>query len=247
MVKWISHRGESIDAPENTLDAFKLSLERNTDGMECDVRLTADGKVVVSHDNTTLRTGNANVNVETSTYEELLKVRVYGANEDNYPDAVIPLLSETFQYLGKDREYYIELKGVNPALVEAVKAEVEKSGVNPDQIVFISFSQEFIKAIKIAMPQCKALWLDGLVRSYGIVTPQELVAKLEELGVDGIDASAHPETSAELIEAVHKAGKTYAVWTIDNPYQAEYFVKLGVDSITSNRAGMIKEWAAKRA
>ena len=247
MAKWISHRGESIDAPENTLDAFKLSLERATDGMECDVRLTADGEVVVSHDNTTLRTGNAKVNVETSTYEELLKVRVYGAKEDLYPNAVIPLLRDTFQYLGENREYYIELKGTNPALLPAVQKVVENSGINPDQIIFISFNATFIRDIKRAMPQYKALWLDGLVRDYGMVTPQELVDKLEELGVDGIDASAHPETSPELIEAVHKAGKIYAIWTVDNPYQAEYFVKMGVDSVTSNRAGMLKEWAAKRA
>ena len=42
MVKWISHRGESADAPENTLPAFKLALERNTDGFETDIHLTAD-------------------------------------------------------------------------------------------------------------------------------------------------------------------------------------------------------------
>ena len=47
MVKWISHRGESLDAPENTLAAFQLSMERQTDGMECDVYLTTDGKVMV--------------------------------------------------------------------------------------------------------------------------------------------------------------------------------------------------------
>ena len=41
-VKWISHRGESADAPENSIAAFKLSLERRTDCMECDVHLTRD-------------------------------------------------------------------------------------------------------------------------------------------------------------------------------------------------------------
>ena len=64
MVKWISHRGESLDAPENSLAAFKLSLERKTDGMECDVRLSADGQVVVCHDANTLRTGSAFLTVE---------------------------------------------------------------------------------------------------------------------------------------------------------------------------------------
>ena len=37
---WIAHRGESLDAPENTLAAFKLSWQRNADGIECDIRLT---------------------------------------------------------------------------------------------------------------------------------------------------------------------------------------------------------------
>ena len=35
--KWISHRGESYDAPENTVPAFRLSQEKKTDGMECDI------------------------------------------------------------------------------------------------------------------------------------------------------------------------------------------------------------------
>ena len=34
-VKWISRRGESIDAPENTPAAFALAAQRQTDGMEC--------------------------------------------------------------------------------------------------------------------------------------------------------------------------------------------------------------------
>lgn len=55
-VKWISHRGESLDAPENSLAAFKLSLERNTDGMECDVRISLDGVAVVVHNDTVVRT-----------------------------------------------------------------------------------------------------------------------------------------------------------------------------------------------
>ena len=36
-MEWISHRGESIDAPENTLSAFQLAMERDTDGIETDI------------------------------------------------------------------------------------------------------------------------------------------------------------------------------------------------------------------
>ena len=246
MVKWISHRGESLDAPENSLAAFKLSLERKTDGMECDVRLSADGQVVVCHDANTLRTGSAFLTVEKTSYADLQKIHISGALEDIYPDEKIPLLSETFQYLGKDREYYIELKGTDLALVPKVKAVVEASGIDCNQIVFISFYEDMIRDIKRAMPQCRALWLNSLIRDYGRVTPEDLVAKLQELGVDGIDAQANPETDAELVKAVHDAGMIYAVWTIDNPYQAEHFIRLGVDAVTSNRAAKLKALAEKK-
>ncbi|MBO5724657.1 MAG: glycerophosphodiester phosphodiesterase, partial [Lentisphaeria bacterium] len=78
MVKWISHRGESYDAPENTLAAFRLSQQRGTDGMECDVHLSADGFVVVSHDAATFRMGSKNLQIGSSTLEELRAIKVGG-------------------------------------------------------------------------------------------------------------------------------------------------------------------------
>ncbi len=43
---WISHRGESCDAPENTMKAFRLAWERDTDGIELDIRISSDRRVV---------------------------------------------------------------------------------------------------------------------------------------------------------------------------------------------------------
>lgn len=51
----ISHRGESHDAPENTLPAFKLAVDRGF-GFECDVYLSADKKLFTFHDHTLTRT-----------------------------------------------------------------------------------------------------------------------------------------------------------------------------------------------
>ena len=51
-----AHRGASAHAPENTLAAFELALAQNADGIELDVKLTADGHVVVIHDATVDRT-----------------------------------------------------------------------------------------------------------------------------------------------------------------------------------------------
>ena len=58
----IAHRGESVDAPENTLPAYRMAVERGF-GFECDVYLSSDGRVFTFHDSTLTRTtGGANTN-----------------------------------------------------------------------------------------------------------------------------------------------------------------------------------------
>ena len=57
IVIW-AHRGASGDAPENTLSAFRLAEHAGADGLELDVRLTADGVPMVLHDDTLDRTTN---------------------------------------------------------------------------------------------------------------------------------------------------------------------------------------------
>lgn len=52
----IAHRGASHDAPENTLAAFRLAIAQRADGLECDLRMSKDGVVVISHDGSLERT-----------------------------------------------------------------------------------------------------------------------------------------------------------------------------------------------
>jgi glycerophosphoryl diester phosphodiesterase len=52
----LAHRGDSFQAPENTLEAARLGLDSGADGWELDVRLTKDGVPVVFHDESLLRT-----------------------------------------------------------------------------------------------------------------------------------------------------------------------------------------------
>lgn len=51
-MKWIAHRGASTKAVENTKKAFKIALESDYDGIECDIRLTKDQHFIVFHDET---------------------------------------------------------------------------------------------------------------------------------------------------------------------------------------------------
>ena len=237
-VKWISHRGESVDAPENSIAAFKLSLERHTDGMECDVHLTSDGIVVVSHDATTARMGDKKLTIANTKFEDLVKVNISGANE-TYPDEHIPLFRDTLAHLGKDREYYVELKPGCPALVPAVSKILAESGIPAKQIVIISFDKELIKLSKKEMGQYRALWLTGLPAD---MTADKLIAELKDMDADGVDTYANENLlDAEYIRKLHEAGMFVAVWTIDQPGQARRFIEMGADSITSNRAAKLRD------
>ena len=67
----IAHRGDVINAPENTLSAFRMALDAGGDGIELDVRLTSDEKLVVFHDRRLNRTSNGIGPVNHHTLNEI--------------------------------------------------------------------------------------------------------------------------------------------------------------------------------
>ena len=67
----IAHRGASGYAPENTMDAFELAAKMGADGIELDVHLSADGEVMVIHDEKIDRTSNGQGLVTEYTLAEL--------------------------------------------------------------------------------------------------------------------------------------------------------------------------------
>ena len=68
----IAHRGESFDAPENTLASFNLAWERKDKAVELDIHLTLDNEIVVIHDYDTLRISGVKKVVKKASLEELL-------------------------------------------------------------------------------------------------------------------------------------------------------------------------------
>src|SRR3954466_14251989 len=72
----IAHRGASADAPENTLAAFRLAIEQRADGLECDLRMSKDGAIVISHDDSLERTHGVKRRVCEATAAELARYDV---------------------------------------------------------------------------------------------------------------------------------------------------------------------------
>ena len=94
-----AHRGASAYYPENTIPAFQGAIDMKADGVELDIHMSFDGKIVVSHDDTLKRCGNSNISIEAVSYDEIKKHPVPGNFANKYPDAVCPLLSDVFELL----------------------------------------------------------------------------------------------------------------------------------------------------
>src|SRR5512145_3180337 len=96
-----AHRGASAHAPENTLAAFQLALAQHADGIELDVKLTADGHVVVIHDPTIERTTGAKGRVKDMSLADLRSLDAGSFFAQTFQREKIPTLEEVFETMGK--------------------------------------------------------------------------------------------------------------------------------------------------
>jgi glycerophosphoryl diester phosphodiesterase len=236
----IAHRGASFDAPENTVAAFQLAWKQNADGIEGDFRLTRDGKLVCSHDPTTKRCGDKNLEIAKSTFDELRQVDVGAKKGAAWKGTRIPSIEEVLATVPQGKKIYIEAK--DPQVVPALKQAIERSSLRPEQIIVISFDRKAVAAAKESFAKVKAYWLVNSVPS-----ADETLAALKEIRADGVNCKADDRIDAELVKKVHDAGFEFHVWTVDDPAKAKRLMACGVNSITTNRPGWLREQTAGEA
>ena len=96
-----AHRGASLHAPENTMEAFNLAIQQGADGVELDAKLSADGEVIVIHDPTVDRTTNGHGRVATFKLTDLRALDAGSFFSEKFRGAQIPTLDEVFEVIGR--------------------------------------------------------------------------------------------------------------------------------------------------
>jgi len=249
----IAHRGESVDAPENTLPAYRTAVDRGF-GFECDIYLSRDGQLFTFHDTSLTRTtGGANTNrcVNVSWSETLSKVNVggWGKWKGSSFDPTRPaLFSEVLDLARDGRWIYVEVKGNDPSWVPYVKAELERSAkANAGNVLFISFGDQVCAELKRQLPAYRVYWLTSCTKKgpdgkRTVHAASEVLAKLREIGVDGVDISYDQRiVDAAYVRQFHDAGFAFHVWTVDDPARAKAAFASGAETVTTNRAKFIWE------
>ena len=234
----IPHKGESGDAPENTMPAFRLAAERGF-GFELDVALSMDGRVFTFHDRDFARaTGGASTGTPADlTWEEISRLDVSGGRAP-YVGTRPALLEEALTLARDGRYIYVDTGG--PVIVPHVKAVfAAQSTATPANTLFISNDKETCRAYKREMPEFKVFWVTTSrhweTPGFPPITADEMLAALRETGAKGVDCHYDPATvTPEAVAAVHAAGYEFHVWTIDDPAAAEEALRRGADTITTN-------------
>lgn len=129
MTKIFAHLGASGQFPENTMLAFEKGIEAGADGIELDVQLTKDGRIVVIHDERLNRTTSLKGFVKDTAYDEVKTANAAAGHDQAYSDIKVPLLEDVLSWaVKKDFLINIELKnsviryeGMEEKVLEAVK------------------------------------------------------------------------------------------------------------------------------
>lgn len=215
----IGHRGASRAFPENTLAAFKGALDQGADGIELDVRRTADSALALSHDDT-LADGRVVVEVDRA---------------DLPPE--MPVLAEALDVCRPLAVVNIEIKNwpddkdFDPTerLAADVVALLAGRGELDDGRNLVScFHLPTIDRVHQLAPGLATAWLLGLVED-----PARLVEQAAERG----HAAVHPHhafVNETLIHVAHEAGLAVNTWTCDDPERIRWLADVGTDAVITN-------------
>lgn len=234
----IAHRGAAHDAPENTVAAFELAWQQGADGIEGDFRLTRDGQIVCIHDAVVKRTAGRASKVAEATLAELRQLDVGSWKGRQWRGTRIPTLEEVLATVPEGKQVFIEIK-CGAEILPALKAALAGSGLPPAQTIIISFDAEVIGRTKRLLPHLKALWITKFRGARS--SAKKILETLEEIGADGVDCRSHPAVDQQFVQALRTAHKEVHIWTVDDVPLAKRYLQLGADSLTSNRAGWLKQ------
>ena len=240
----IGHRGASREAPENTLESFRLAWSHGADGIEADFRLAADGTIVCMHDATTGRTTGENLEIAAATTEELRRLDAGAWKGSVWSGAVVPTLDEVLAAVPPGTWFFIELKS-GLEIIAPLKKTVLASGISPERIRLLSFNAPLITEITQQLPDWHACWLcdyrHTLLSNGWLPSRADVLDTLIHTGACGLASADRAFLDQGLVDMLKDLDKEIHVWTVDRPANARRLCKLNVDSIMTNRPGWLRQ------
>ena len=250
----VAHRGASHENAEHTLGAYVAALDAGAEGLECDVRLTADGHLVCVHDRDLRRTASQRGVVSTMELSELSELdfaswkNPWAELDDEAPDQdetlnmVLTLrrLLETVADYDGSIEVAIETKHptrygglVEKRLVEMLRDfGWDKAGA---PVRVMSFSFTALQRVERLAPDVQLVQLIERAQYWPML--RRAIGQDWIVGPGIGELREHPKLGSR----ISRAGHDIHVWTVYTPEDLQLCLDLGVKAVITDRPAYIRE------
>ena len=232
----IAHRGNSSQAPANTLVAFRQAIKLGVDMIEIDVNPTKDRVPVLIHDARVDHTTSGEGLVSSMTLAEIKRLDAGSWKDKKYAGEHIPTLAEALEFVKGKVHLSVDLKDED-IIPEMVKA-VNDAGMKDDVVIcgcYVSTAQKVrqyddeLRIVlnvdsdleKLAKREDKADFIREYIR-------QASYAQLSALNVN------YRYVTEELVRRARLRALPVWTWTVDDEKDMRRLIKMGVDAIYTN-------------
>ena len=217
----IGHRGANGYEPENTFVSIQKALDMQVDGIELDVHLSADGEIIVIHDETIDRTTNGKGFVNALSLRELKAFRIDSKHQ-------IPKLKEVFDLVNQDCFINIELKSyeVTEKVVSLIEKYVTKNGWKYNRFLISSFDWNALQQVAFLNDKIPI----------GVLTETDLdlaLAFAKFIQAKSIHPHFHLLTKENTAQ-IQKKGLQVFPWTINELEDIQKIKKFNVNGIITD-------------
>jgi glycerophosphoryl diester phosphodiesterase len=196
----IAHRGDHVEAPENTIAAYENGIKHEVDYVEIDLRTTKDSVLVIMHDATVDRMTNGKGKISDLTYAEIKQLKIFN-KKDSTKSYSVPTFEEVLKICRDKIHIYLDFKN---ASVEQSYNMIKKYGMEKQVIVYINSPSQYEEWRKL-VPSVPVM----LSVPDNIKNEEQLKIFIAKYPLELLDGDYSGYTS-EMVKAATAAGKT--VW-----------------------------------
>jgi glycerophosphoryl diester phosphodiesterase len=227
----ISHRGEHLHHPENTIPAFERAIQAGADFIEADIRTTSDGKLVIMHDSSVNRTTDGKGPVKDMTFAQIESLDAGEKFSPEFKGTRVPTFDQVLQLAHGKIGVYVDTKDADPqTLVDAiVRNDMQDHVVIYGNPFFLYNVHKIRPALKV-MPEA--------------VSPDICFLLVRNMQLQVIAYSAGDYTPDTIACAKNNEAEVYVdrMGITDNPAGWQNAIDMGADGIQTDKPAELVEF-----
>ena len=230
----IAHRGEHLHHPENTMPAFEEAIRLGADYIEVDVRTTADGKLILSHDATVNRCTNGQGEVSRMTFDELRALDAGVKSGPDFAGTKMPTFDEVLDLARGKINVYVDVKSVT---AKDLVMHIREHGMSDHVVIY---SGRISKDIQQLDPKLKIM-----PESSNLEIVHRIVDELHA----PVIAFGAGDWKPEIIKVAKDSGAQVYVDRMgptDNPAGWQSAIDEGADGIQTDRPGELVKYLREK-